>query len=188
MDLNGGMRNMTGKESFYHKAGEALAASGFAFVDGDDMKGRTRAHARRPDYVAANSCHVVIGETKSPAEPPTNGSWRQRQKNDTEAMAAVRARVQARERSGQVSREVGGHEIILCGQIPDYVANIGVTFDLPFTLDDRQLIGGYSVPATQHENVRQAFVHCGLRVIQEIDTGNGSVTFLFDLPATPRIH
>jgi hypothetical protein len=37
-----------GKQSFYGKAGEAQRACGFGFVDGDDMKGRTRAHLRRP--------------------------------------------------------------------------------------------------------------------------------------------
>jgi hypothetical protein len=39
------------------------------------MKSRTRAHLRKPDYVAADARFVVIGETKLPKEPPTNGSW-----------------------------------------------------------------------------------------------------------------
>jgi hypothetical protein len=99
-------------------------------------------------------------------------------------MAAVRAGVQARERAGAVARVIGGHEIILCGQIPDYVSSIGATYDLPFALEGRQLIGGYTVPAEQRANVEQAISNCGLRIIETSDTGNGAVTFLFEFPAT----
>jgi hypothetical protein len=45
----------------------------------------------------------------------------------------------------KVSSDAGGHEIIIRGQIPDYVSNIGITFDLPSEISGRILRGGYTV-------------------------------------------
>jgi len=39
--------------------------------------------------------------------------------------------VRDRERAGKVNPEVGGHEIIIRGQIPDYVSHLGKSYDLP---------------------------------------------------------
>jgi hypothetical protein len=35
------------------------------------------------------------------------------------------------ERAGMLDPNIGGHGIIIRGQIPDYVSNLGITYDLP---------------------------------------------------------
>jgi hypothetical protein len=173
---------MTGKASFYPKAEKALESRGFEYFDGDNgIKGKSAAHRSRPDYVAIKDDDCVIGEIKSPDEPPTSGSWRQIQPNDSNDFAKVRENVKRREKSGQLDPEVGGHEIIIRGQIPDYVAKIGKTYDLPANASERKLRGGYTVPSAQAANVEDALENCGKKNCWKIDTGNGSVTYIFDL-------
>ena len=172
---------MEGKHEFYSKAEAALTEHGYRYFDGDrDIKGKGRQHANKPDYIATKGSTVIIGEIKSPAESPKSGSWRQRQNSDTEEFAAVRAEVAKREKAGLVSPEVGGHEIIICGQIADYVRKIGINFDLPASLSkNAELIMGYTFPKSEDKNVEQALKNCRKKVHEKIDTGNDSVTYLF---------
>ena len=101
-------------------------------MDGDrDIKGKGRRHANKPDYIAVKDGAIIIGEIKSPSEPPTSGSWRTIQPADSEVFKAVRTEVSAREKAGEISKEVGGHEIIIRGQIPDYIMKINDTYELP---------------------------------------------------------
>ena len=170
-----------GKHEFYSKAEDALTAHGYRYFDGDrDLKGKGRQHANKPDYIAAKGNIVIIGEIKSPAESPTSGSWRQIQNSDTEEFKKVRMEVANREKAGLVPLEVGGHEIIIRGQIADYVRKIGVNFDLPQSLSQKMEIQmGYTFPSSESKNVERALKYCRKIVHDKIDTGNGSATFIF---------
>lgn len=173
---------MEGKKEFYKKVEEALKANGYNYYDGDrDIPGKGRQHANKPDFIAVKGSNVYIGEIKSPAESPKSGSWRQRQNSDTEQCAAVRADVAKREKAGLVAPEIGGHEIIICGQIADYVRKIGINFDLPASLPQNiAIMTAYSLPKSEERNVEKALSNCGKNVHEKIDTGNGSVTYFFD--------
>lgn len=170
-----------GKHEFYSKAEDALTEHGYQYYDGDrDIKGKGRQHANKPDYIATKGNTVIIGEIKSPAESPKSSSWRQQQNSDTEEFAAVRAEVTKREKAGLVSPEVGGHEIIIRGQIVDYVRKIGINFDLPASLSkNAEIIMGYTFPKSEDKNVEQALKNCRKKVDEKIDTGNGVVTYFF---------
>ncbi len=76
---------------------------------------------------------------------------------------------------------VGGHGIIIRGQIPDYVSNLGITYDLPTEISGRTLKGGYSVPAEQAGNVVNALKNCGKRGYRVVENGGQAATFIFDL-------
>lgn len=172
---------MDGKKEFYKKVEEGLTSKGYQYFDGDrDIPGKGRQHANKPDFIAVKGNKVYIGEIKSPAEGPRSGSWRQRQNSDTEEFAAVREDVARRERAGLLSPEIGGHEIIIRGQIADYVRKIGVNFDLPSPLPKNMVIMTvYSFPEAEEGNVKKALSNCGKKVQEVIDMGNGSVTYCF---------
>lgn len=170
-----------GKHKFYSKAEDALTARGYRYFDGDkDIKGKGRQHANKPDYIAVKGNTVIIGEIKSPAESPKSSSWRQIQNSDTGEFKKVRMEVANREKAGLVSPEVGGHEIIIRGQITDYVRKIGINFDLPDSLSQNiEIQIGYTFPASESKNVERALKNCRKIVHEKIDTGNGSTTFIF---------
>ena len=171
-----------GKKEFYPKGEEALKSKGYTYYDGDKaIKGKGRAHRRKPDYVAEKDDKIVIGETKSPDELPTSSSWRHRQPNDSQEMTSVRADVAAREKAGKLDPEVGGHEIIIRGQIPDYVKNMGNTYDMPVDAAGKKIMGGYTIDASQAKNAEQALKNCGKMNYEKISNGNGSITYLFDI-------
>jgi hypothetical protein len=170
-----------GKKEFYQKIEEALKSKGYDYYDGDrDIPGKGRQHANKPDFMAVKGSKVFIGEIKSPAEGPKSGSWRTIQNSDTEQFAAVRTDVLRREKAGLVLPEIGGHEIIICGQIADYVRKIGINYDLPASLSQNiEIMMAYSMPVAEERNVEKALDNCKKKVHEKIDTGNGSITFLF---------
>jgi hypothetical protein len=172
-----------GKKEFYIKAEEALKSNGFQYFDGDrDIRGKGRRHASKPDYIAIKNNFMIIGETKSPKEGPESSSWRQIQNGDSKKFRAVRNEVKRREERGDVKKEVGGHEIIIKGQIPDYVTKIGETYDLPTgVLENISLKGGYTVPVNESSNVEEALKNCKKDDWEKINSGNGSVTYIFPL-------
>jgi len=175
---------MSEKNEFYPKIRELFIAAGYEFFDGDkDIKGKTRQHRRRPDYIAVKDDLIIIGEIKPPSEPPTKGSWRKKQPNDSDELAKVRQDTLDLESAGMVDPNVGGHGIIIRGQIPDYISKIGVTFDLPASAPDSKIKGGYTVPSSQAKNVKVALSNCGKRKYQVIGNGNGDglVTYIFEL-------
>ena len=171
----------TGKKEFYSKAEAALKSRGYDYYDGDrDIHGKGRQHANKPDYIAVKGSKVFIGEIKSPAEGPKSGSWRQIQNSDTEQFAAVRMDVSKREKAGLVLPEIGGHEIIICGQIADYVRKIGLNFDLPASVPaGAKIMMAYTIPEVEERNVEKALANSGKNVHEKIDIGNGSTTYLF---------
>ncbi len=173
---------MSGKKEFYPKVKESFIAAGYEYFDGDeDIKGKTRQHRRKPDYIAVKGDQIIIGEIKSPNEPPTSGSWRQKQPNDSAEFAKVRQDVLDLERAGMIDPNVGGHGIIIRGQIPDYISKIGVTYDLPASVSGSKIKGGYTVPSDQAKNVKVALSDCGKTKYQVIGNGNGLVTYIFEL-------
>ena len=173
---------MSGKKEFYPKVKETFIAAGYEYYDGDqDIKGKTSRHRRKPDYIAVRGDHIIIGEIKSPNEPPASGSWRQKQPNDSDDFAKVRQDIHDLEAAGMLDPDVGGHGIIIRGQIPDYVANIGITFDLPVSELGSTMKGGYTVPSAQTVNVKAALSNCGKTRYRVIGNGDGPVTYLFEL-------
>ena len=172
---------MEGKKEFYKKVEEALKSKGYDYYDGDrDIPGKGKQHANKPDFIAVKDNKVYIGEIKSPAEGPKSGSWRQKQNSDTEKFVAVRMDVVKREKSRLLLPEIGGHEIIIRGQIADYVRKIGINFNLPESVSQNAEIRmAYSMPETEEHNVEKALANCGKKVHNKIDIGNGSITYLF---------
>lgn len=177
------MTDSQGKNAFYSKAEEALKSKGYQYYDDDrDIKDKGRSHASKPDYIAAENNAIIIGEIKSPKEGPTSGSWRQVQNSDTEDFKIIRQEVARREQAGDVPKEVGGHEIIIRGQIPDYVAKLNVTYDLPSGVTECGIMkGGYTVLENEARNVEQALKNCKTDGYEKIDIGNGSMTYIFTL-------
>ena len=173
---------MSGKKDFYPKVKTTFIEAGYEYYDGEkDIQGKTRQHRRKPDYIAVKEDQIIIGEIKSPKEPPTSSNWRQKQPNDSEEFAQVRQDILDLEQAGMVDPSVGGHGIIIRGQIPDYVSKIGVTFDLPASESGIKIKGGYSVPSDQGQNVKAALSNCGKIKYQTIGNGNGLVTYIFEL-------
>jgi hypothetical protein len=168
------------KSSFYPKVHEALKEN--RYVVYDNPAGKGAGHASKPDYVAVKGSRVVIGEIKSPAESPLSSSWRSPQDSDTPEFTAVRLNVYDREQRGLIPKEAGGHEIIIRGQITDYVRKLGRTYDLPEgCLNHGKLLGGYSAPASEAKNIEQAFSNCGKRYLEKILHSNGTVSYIFPL-------
>ncbi|UCD78510.1 MAG: hypothetical protein JSW26_24360 [Desulfobacterales bacterium] len=124
---------------------------------------------------------VIIGVIKSPSEPPSSGSWRKKQPNDSTAFAKVRQDISDLESAGMLDPNVGGHGIIIRGQIPDYVLNIGITYDLPVSVPELKIKGGYTVSCEQAPNVEDALSNCGKLKYQVVKNGNGLVTYIFEL-------
>jgi hypothetical protein len=170
------------KEEFYQKVKESFNASGYDYYDGDeDIKGKTRQHRRKPDYIAVKGDQIIIGEIKSPLESPTSGSWRKIQPNDSPAFAKVRQDILDLEEAGMLDPNVGGHGIIIRGQIPDYVSNISITYDLPAAVPGAKVKGGYTVPSEQSRNVEAALSNCGKIKYQVLNNNNGLITYIFEL-------
>lgn len=173
---------MSVKKEFYPKVKESFITSGYTYYDGElDIKGKTRRHRRKPDYIAVKGELIIIGEIKSPDEPPTSRSWRRKQPSDSVEFVKVRQDIQDLENAGMLDPNVGGHGIIIRGQIPDHVANIGITYDLPASEQGTELRGGYSVPTEQIQNVKVALSNCGKIRYQILGDSNGLATFIFEL-------
>ena len=177
------MSNNESKKTFYPKVEEAFKSQGYKYFDGDrDIRGKTRSHASKPDYIATINDIIIIGEIKSPMEGSTSSSWRQIQNSDSEGYKTVRNEVATREKSGVLPKEIGGHEIIIRGQIPDYVTKLNITYDLPLGVSENGTIkGGYTVPSAQEGNVEAALKNCKKNSYEKIDSSNGSTTYIFSL-------
>lgn len=168
-----------GKKEFYPKVAEAFKLKGFQYFDGDkDIRGKGRSHASKPDYIAVKGNMIVIGEIKSPDEGPTSPSWRKVQNSDSENFIKIRQEVAEREKVGKVSKDVGGHEIIIRGQIPDYISKLRKTYDLPKEVPiNGNIKCGYSIPVTESENVEAALKN--QKIIFEKISHNESTNYIF---------
>jgi len=171
---------MEGKEEFYKKAEEALKRSGYQYYGEKDIVGIGSGHSSKPDYIAVKDGTVVIGEIKSPKEGPKSVMWRQIQRSDSEEFKAVRLDVARREDAGELAKEVGGHEIIIRGQIPDYISKRGRTYNFPPPVrKDAKIMAGYTFPDYERRNVEQALKNSRKTIYEVIDTGNKAITFIF---------
>ncbi len=75
---------MSGKKDFHPKVKAMFIEAGYEYYDGDiDIQGKTRQHRRKPDYIAVKEDQIILGEIKSPKEPPTSSNWRKKQANDS---------------------------------------------------------------------------------------------------------
>jgi len=173
---------MSRKKELCLKVKESFTAAGYEYYDGDaDIKGKTRQHRRKPDYIAVKGDQIIIGEIRFPEESPASGSWRKKQPNDSAAFAKVRQDILDLESAGMLDPNVGGHGIIIRGQIPDYVSHIGITYDLPVALPRSKAKGGYTVAACQAGNVEKALSNCGKIKYQVLTVGDELVTYIFEL-------
>jgi hypothetical protein len=166
------------KSSFYPRFQDDLTSCGYEFWD--EIKGKGPSHSSKPDYLARKGQFIVIGEIKSPSEGPLTPSWRVPQHSDTDEFVRVRQCVAKRERDGLISRKAGGHEIIIRGQIPDYLSKIGQTYDPPFPLlFNVKFMGAYSSPQSESANIEQAFSNCRKKFSEKIIGREGTVTYIF---------
>lgn len=113
---------MEGKKEFYAKAETDIKS--FLSREGYDLyftEDELRGHSK-PDGFAANSKtgNAVVVEIKSPKEPPSTACWRQIQPSDTEGFKRVRQDIVEKESSGKLGKDVGGHIIIINGQLEYY--------------------------------------------------------------------
>ncbi|MFH0926920.1 MAG: hypothetical protein V1872_15020 [bacterium] len=176
------MELILGKEEFYKLAEEAFKASDYIFYNNKAIKGKSRSHASKPDYIAYKNNIIIIGEIKSHKEPPESSSWRQIQNSDTEEFKKVRVEIAKKEETGKLPTNIGGHEIIIRGQIPDYISKIGKTYDLPSDIKEtNKMLGGYTFPSSQLKDVKTAFNNAHKKISEIIDTGNGSISIIYIL-------
>lgn len=170
-----------GKSEFYRKAEQSFILRGYKYYDGNrDIPGKSAGHASKPDYIAIKKGIIIIGEIKSPKEGPKSSSWRQIQPSDSNNFKNIRQEIAIREKSGDISPEIGGHEIIIRGQIVDYISKLGVTYELPELIHNAdRLLMGYTVPRSEEMNVLQALKSCKKSIYRKIDIDNGPITFIF---------
>jgi hypothetical protein len=56
----------------------------------------------------------------------------------------------------------------------------GINYDLPESFPrNMEIRMAYSMPKSEEQHVAKALVNCGKKVYEKVDTGNGSVTYLF---------
>ncbi len=168
---------------------DTLAAKGYAYIPESEIK---KIDDRRPDFVlsSANNSFTVLGERKSALEPPTTPSWRtQRPDNDIEEFTKLRAKVRnmEKEKPPIFPKRIGGHIIIIEGQIQDYSERFPTGL---MKSSNRNLPAvakfAYAVPKDQKQNVLAAFAeinkHFGKNhnLPPEHHEGSIMVTFIFD--------
>jgi hypothetical protein len=163
------------------KTKEALESKGWIFFGDNQIKGKTKQHKQKPDFVATKGITVIIGEIKSGTEMKSyQSSYRQPQPSDSVQFRRIRADVTERESKGLVEKDVGKHEIVIMGQIKEYKNLAGKTYDFPVDTAGKQIKAGYAVPVNEAENLEKALKNCEKHAFEKIDTGNGMVTYVFD--------
>ena len=139
----------------------------------------------RPDYLIVSDRFVIIGEIKTSKEPPRSTSWRRPRASDSECFKKIRSEIASREKEGLLSRDTGGHEIIIAGQIPDYARKLGKTFLFPGIDVSRNkliLYGAYTFPTEEKSHVEQAFKNRHIRILATLAHQN-FLTYLYKLPS-----
>lgn len=175
------VKNLEGKEKFYPKGSETLQKNRFTVIEENKIRGFGRQHRSKPDYIAIKENRTIIGEIKSPRERPTQANWRIKQPNDTTQMASIREKIKRAENAKEIEKNVGGHVIVIEGQIKDYAAKIERTYHLPEEAAGKQIMGGYTFPASEVDNVEKAFQYAGKKVLERYQGDSGDVTFIYSL-------
>ena len=155
------------KKDFYPHIEDLFAGHGYRYYPEEKIKGLGRG-SRKPDFVAVKKEIFAIGEIKSPAEPPQSSSWRSVQPYDSPEMEMVRKKVKELEASGQVSPEIGGHAIILLGQLKEYMALMGKRWVPPESPENKTMLLAYAFPSQWSSSVAQALEAFGLNPIQHL--------------------
>lgn len=169
-----------GKQEFYKKAETSLRNSGYTVYGERDISGIGPSHSSKPDYIAFKDGTIIIGEIKSPKEIPSSSSWRQIQNSDGPEFKLVRLEISNREDQGSLSKDIGGHLIIIRGQLPDYVRKLGKTYTLPPLVSNCNSIAiGYSFPPEQIFNVDAALINLGKRPLKSI-IGTEVITYIIE--------
>jgi len=172
------INSMDSKKDFYKKVMDDLQKQGYQIES--KIKGKSRSHAKKPDYLAIYDNNIIIGEIKSPKEGPETPSWRQVQKSDSNQLLAVREKVKQLEQVDRNCKKVVGHVIVILGQLPEYKDCINKTFELPLKCQNLNILFGYSVPKDQEENVECAFKLCKIKILNKV-MGCNNVTFIYDV-------
>jgi hypothetical protein len=178
---------MDSKKVFYKKVMDDLEKQGYEIES--KIKGISKSHAKKPDYLAIYDNNIIIGEIKSPKEGPETSSWRQVQNGDSNQLRAVREKVRQLEQVDKNSKKVVGHVIVILGQLPEYKDCIKKTFELPpkcQNLNNINILFGYSVPKGQEENVECAFKLCKIKILNKV-MGCNNVTFIYNVDNVNKV-
>ena len=159
---------MMNKKQFYPLVKELLESKGFVYYPEEAIKGIGRG-SRKPDFVAIKGNMFLVGEIKSPAETPLSSSWRSEQPYDSENMRTVRRMVRSMEKEGRVPPEVGGHAIIMLGQIPEYIMLLGKRWLPPEPIEGKKIVGAYAFPVQWRDQVEKALLSFGIESVLRID-------------------
>ncbi len=156
------------KREFYPTVEDLFVSYGYRYYPEEKIKGLGKGGARKPDFVATNSEVFIIGEIKSPAELPESSSWRSIQPYDSQEMREIRVKVKNLERSGQVSPKVGGHAIIIFGQLREYLNLMGERWRPPENPGGLVLLLAYAYPKEWSDSVIQALRTFDLNPVQHL--------------------
>lgn len=163
-----------------------LSKAKLAYFDGKSITGIGTGNQRKPDYLGYSATDLALGEWKSSFEPPTTSSWRTVRGSDPEAFTRIREQVAGWEQNG-LSKDLGGHIIIIEGQLADYATQIGISYELPWTATHMKF--AYTVPLEQKDNVLNAFNEIEARLNKKYDfelfEGIVTITFIFKESAEP---
>lgn len=158
-----------------------LSQARLAYFDGQAITGIGTGHQRKPDYLGYSPTDLALGEWKSTFEPPTTSSWRTVRESDPAEFTQTREQVAGWEQSG-LSKDIGGHIIIIEGQLADYSRQIGRSYELPWARSHIKL--AYTVSLKQKDNVVAAFNEIESRLQKrytfESYLGGVTVTFVFE--------
>ena len=163
-----------------------LSQAKLAYFDGQAITGIGTGHQRKPDYLGYSPTDLALGEWKSTFEPPTTSSWRTVRPTDPDEFTQTRQQVASWEQRG-LSKDVGGHIIIIEGQLADYAEQIGRSYELPWSTSHTKF--AYTVALGQKDNVAAAFDEIESRLQKKYDfesyEGAVTVTFVFEESAEP---
>ena len=165
------------KEEFYPLVRELLESKGVRYYAEEELKG-VGPGFRKPDFVALKGDWFLVGEIKSPAESPCSSSWRTEQPYDSESMRLVRRLVRIMEEKMGLSRKIGGHAIIMLGQIPEYIMLREKKWRLPESVEGKEILGAYAFPARWQKQVEEAVRIFEVEVLQKIANSEVQVWIL----------
>lgn len=178
------------KEKFISRCKKLIIGAGFQYTDGKDIKGKTKFHRKKPDFLAVDRKNWIflIGEIKTPIEPPTSSSWRNSLVSDTFDFRTIRQKVVELEKCNRLRKEVGGHIIILLGQIMDYFRVFGKTYTFSIDLNRFKIMFAYCVPIIELVNVEKAIEITGIKLIMKLQTcktydyKQTPIVFIYEVP------
>lgn len=160
------------KKHFYDTCKILIECEGFKYFNEKEIKGIGKKGRKKPDFVAVNEKDkiFIIGEIKTPKENPKSSSWRQIQKSDTAYFAELRLLVRELEKERKINKEVGGHIIILLGQIIDYFKCFGKTYNFPIDINEFKVCLAYCAPAIESSNIEEAMNMTCIKLIRKLQS------------------